>query len=62
MQSQITTVASAPPSSSHAALTAHPIFDRIWPPAIIAFGLGLTGTWICLLGYGLIIILSEICE
>jgi hypothetical protein len=27
---------------------------RIWPTAVIAFGLGLTAAWICFLGYGLV--------
>ena len=27
---------------------------RIWPTAVIAFGLGLTAVWICFLGYGLV--------
>lgn len=31
-----------------------PLFDRIWPPAVIALGLGLTATWVSLLGYGLV--------
>lgn len=26
--------------------------DRIWPGAMIAFGLGLTAVWTCLLAYG----------
>ena len=30
------------------------LFDRIWPPAIIIFGLGLTAAWIALLGYELV--------
>jgi hypothetical protein len=38
------------------AAVADPIFyfDQIWPPAIIATGLGLTMAWVSLLGYGLI--------
>jgi hypothetical protein len=38
------------------AAAAEPIFhrDQIWPPAIIAFGMGLTVAWISLLGYGLV--------
>ena len=27
---------------------------RIWPSVVIAFGLALTGAWVCLLGYGLV--------
>ena len=34
--------------------TALPLFYRIWRHAMIAFGLGLSGAWACLLGYGLI--------
>jgi hypothetical protein len=30
------------------------LFHRVWPPAVIGFGLGLTAVWICLLGYGLV--------
>jgi len=30
------------------------LFHRIWPPAIIMFGLGLTAAWMALLGYGLV--------
>jgi hypothetical protein len=35
---------------------ADPIFypDQIWPPAAIAFGMGLTVAWVSLLGYGLV--------
>jgi len=38
------------------AAVADPIFHRhqIWPPAVIAFGMGLTVAWISLLGYGLV--------
>jgi hypothetical protein len=31
----------------------HSLFHRVWPPAVIASGLGLTAAWITLLGYGL---------
>ena len=31
-----------------------PVIHRIWPPLIIAFGLGLSVAWACLLGYGLV--------
>ena len=31
-----------------------PLFHRIWPPTIMALGLGLTAAWICFLGYGLV--------
>jgi hypothetical protein len=45
-----TDIVKAPARSAFAAAQ---LFHRIWPPAVIAFGLGLTGGWICLLGYGL---------
>ena len=31
-----------------------PLVYRIWPPAVIAFGLVLSVAWTCLLGYGLV--------
>ena len=31
---------------------------RIWPPAMIVLGLGLTATWISLLGYGLVTLIE----
>jgi hypothetical protein len=34
------------------ARTATPAIHRIWPVAVIGFGLGLTAAWVCLLGYG----------
>ena len=33
---------------------ADPLIRRMWAPVMIALGLGLTGTWISLLGYGLV--------
>lgn len=35
-----------------------PLFDRIWPPALITFGLGLTAAWMGLLAYGLFSLVS----
>ena len=35
------------------ALAPEPAIHRIWPVAVIAFGLGLTAAWMGLLGYGL---------
>jgi len=32
---------------------ADPFLQRIWPPAALAFALGLTAAWVSLLGYGL---------
>lgn len=34
-----------------------PVILRIWLSTIIAFGLGLSALWLCLLGYGLFKIL-----
>jgi hypothetical protein len=31
---------------------AEPLIHRLWPQAIIGIGLGVTGAWICILGYG----------
>jgi hypothetical protein len=41
------TVAAAPASPE-------PVIDRIWPVAVIVFGLALTAAWMCLLGYALV--------
>jgi hypothetical protein len=30
------------------------VFHRIWPAALIIFGLGLNAAWVALLGYGLV--------
>ncbi len=32
--------------------------NRIWPVAVIGFGLALTAAWMCLLGYGLVKIIE----
>ena len=34
------------------------LFYRIWPPAMIAFGLGLTVAWVALLGYGIVSLIA----
>jgi hypothetical protein len=36
------------------ARVADPLIRRMWAPVMIGFGLGLTGAWMSLLGYGLI--------
>jgi hypothetical protein len=41
-----------------AAATNSALIDRIWPAAIIIFGLGLTVAWAALLGYGLVSIIN----
>ena len=38
--------------------TADQLIHRIWPPAMIALGLGLTAAWIGLLGYGLVLLVE----
>jgi hypothetical protein len=38
--------------------TATPIIHRIWPVAVIAFGLALTAAWMGLLGYALVKIIE----
>ena len=44
----------AAPVDKPSATAAAPVIYRVWPTAVIAFGLGLTAAWICLLGYGLV--------
>jgi len=46
--------APAAKADSRSTPAAQPLFDQIWPQAMVAFGLGLTAVWICLLGYGLV--------
>ena len=43
-----------PTADAHAAPTHAPFVRRIWPQAVIVFGLGITAAWICLLGYGIV--------
>jgi hypothetical protein len=50
-----TQTAIAPPALAPADTA---LFHRIWPPAMIAFGLGLTVAWVALLGYGLVSIIE----
>ena len=45
-------------SALAAAPAAAPAIHRIWPVAVIAFGLGLTAAWMCLLGYALVKIIE----
>jgi hypothetical protein len=40
-------------ASTAAAAPASPV-HRIWPVAVIVFGLALTAAWMCLLGYALV--------
>ena len=60
MRSPSAVAATAPAISaaSPSAPAAKLLFHRIWPPAIIALGLGLTAAWICLLGYELISLIA----
>ena len=46
------TYEAAPAADTHSTSTTAPIIHRVWPTAVIAFGLGLTAAWVCLLGYG----------
>jgi hypothetical protein len=36
-----------------------PVTYGIWPSALIVFGLGLTGVWVCFLGYLLFSLLGH---
>jgi hypothetical protein len=38
--------------------TAYQLLDRIWPPAGLAVGVGITAAWISLLGYAAINLLK----
>jgi len=60
MRSPSALAATAPAISaaSRSAPAAQPFFHRIWPPAIIALGLGLTAAWISFLGYGLVSLIT----
>ena len=42
-----------PTADSRSGLATEPVIHRIWPSATVAFGLGLSAAWTCLLGYGL---------
>ena len=49
----------SPTTDTHSApRTTTPVIHRIWPVAVIAFGLGLTAAWMCLLGYVLVKIIE----
>ena len=51
--SEITYEAS-PTAEAHAEAAREPFSRRVWPTGVIAFGIGLTAAWMCLLGYGLV--------
>ena len=53
MQAQ-TAIAAEPRSAS----AVDPLIRRIWPPAMVAFGLGLAAAWVCLLIYGLVTVIK----
>jgi hypothetical protein len=40
--------------------TAYHLLDRIWPPAGLAVGVGVTAVWISLLGYAAISLLKVV--
>jgi hypothetical protein len=52
--------AQAQAQAQASAAVADPVFyfSQIWPPAIIAFGIGLTVAWVSLLGYGLVEVIA----
>jgi hypothetical protein len=56
MQTQTVTASSAlaPAVDSRSTPAAQPLFQRYWPLAMIALGLGLTLVWVSFLGYGLV--------
>ena len=35
-----------------------PLVHKIWPPAMLALGLGLTAAWTCLMAYGLVSLIA----
>lgn len=35
------------------------LFDRLWPVAMVALGLGLSVAWTLLLGYGFVILVGH---
>lgn len=41
-------------ASGTAEKASDPLFRRIWPPAFIAFALGLTAAWVSFLGYEIV--------
>lgn len=49
MPTVLTQTANAPAAQPPSA-----VLDRLWAPAILASGVGLTAAWIFFLGYGLI--------
>jgi hypothetical protein len=47
-------------ADSQIAAATNPTIHRIWPPAVVVLGLGLTLLWTCVLGYGLIYLIKFI--
>ena len=43
-----------PTADAYATPTRAPVIRRIWPQAVIVFGLALSAAWICFLGYGIV--------
>jgi len=39
-------------------LTPDNLVRKFWPSAMIALGLGLSAAWLCLLGYGVVIMIE----
>ena len=48
----------APAADIHSASVTAPIIHRVWPVAVITFGIGLTAAWVCLLGFGVVKIIG----
>jgi hypothetical protein len=36
------------------------IFHRVWPPAFIVLGLGVTAFWAALLAYGVVVLIGKV--
>ena len=56
--SEITYEAAPTADAQSVPRAATPVIHRIWPVAVIGFGLALTAAWMCLLGYGLVKIIE----
>jgi hypothetical protein len=52
------TYEAAPIVDNASAPLATPFVHRIWPVAVVGFGLALTAAWLCLLGYELVKLLE----
>jgi hypothetical protein len=57
MASPVTTTISTADSDRRSIPAPAEILHKIWPPAVIGFGLGLSAGWVYFLAYGLVKIL-----